>query len=116
MARRSEDAIRLAFVRELDEVRQKNALGIAWMRFAGTLGWVLLALASMGVGPRPDFEAKLPWIIVYAVAAASLLGAGFLSRALPPERVRGKAEPLPLFAPGSKPPPTGEIPLPDEGR
>ncbi|MFL5321242.1 MAG: adenylate/guanylate cyclase domain-containing protein [Myxococcaceae bacterium] len=81
MPRFAEDALRTVFRRDLDEVRQKNAFGVAALRLAGTSAWVGQALWSMRLAQRPDFEAKLPWIVIYAGAAALLFGAAWLAPA-----------------------------------
>src|SRR4051812_41325330 len=77
-SRLTEDALRTVFRRDLDRVRQRNALGVATLRFGAAAMWIVQAVVSMRMGPRPDFEAKLPWIVAYAAGGlAGLLGSIF---------------------------------------
>lgn len=75
-----EDAVRAVFLREQDKVRGKNALGICALRVVGSLFWIAQAIVSMRVAARPDFEAKLPFIVAYAVFALAVFGGALFSR------------------------------------
>lgn len=73
------DALQNAIARALEDVRRKNGTGVAIIRALAAVAWVAMALYSMSVETRPDFEAKLPGIILYAVAAFAIVAATHFS-------------------------------------